>query len=105
MKKLLFIIFISSSLFFSCEEQKDDIVQHINKDGSIETIVTVKHEKNYDVLITTHKIWVSNILDKTIVDQDTIPSLGETTQEGEDENGNTELITVPKDYEFYITVN
>jgi hypothetical protein len=105
MKKLLFIIFISSSLFFSCEEQNEDIVQDINKDGSIETIVTVKHEKNYDVLITTHKIWVSNILDKTIIDQDTIPSLGETTQEGEDENGNTELITVPKDYEFYITVN
>lgn len=105
MKKLLFIIFISSSLFFSCEEQNEDIVQDINKDGSIETIVTVKHEKNYDVLITTHKIWVSNILDKTIIDQDTIPSLGETTQEGEDENGNTEMITVPKDYEFYITVN
>lgn len=105
MKKLLFIIFISSSLFFSCEEQNEDIVQDINKDGSIETIVTVKHEKNYDVLITTHKIWVSNILGKTIIDQDTIPSLGETTQEGEDENGNTEMITVPKDYEFYITVN
>jgi hypothetical protein len=105
MKKLLFMNFITFILFFSCEEQNEDIVQEIYKDGSIETIVSVKHEKNYDVLTTTHKVWVNNNLNKTIIKHDTLPTLVITKQEVEDESGNVQMLSVPKDYEFYITVN
>ena len=92
-------------IFASCEkEQKEDVVQDINKDGSIETIVSVEHKENFDLLITTHKIWIKNQLEKTIIKTDTLKSLGKSMQEGEDENGNTQNLEVPKDYEFYITV-
>lgn len=88
----------------SCENQNEDVVKAPNKDGSIETVITVTHEKDFDLLTTTHKVWVKGSLDKHIVKIDTLKNLGSTTQEGEDSDGNTKNISVPKDYEFYITV-
>lgn len=103
MKKLLSAILLAS-LFFSCKEKNEDIVTEPNKEGSIETVVSVKHEEGYDILTTTHKVWVKNQLDKILIKVDTLRSLGITTVEGEDQNGNTEKVEVKKDYEFYITV-
>lgn len=103
MKKLLSALLLIS-LFFSCKEKNEDIVSEPNKEGSIETVVSVKHEEGFDILTTTHKVWVKNQLDKTLVKVDTLKSLGLTTVEGEDSNGNTEKVQVKKDYEFYITV-
>lgn len=103
MKKLLSTILLAS-LFFSCKEKNEDIVTEPNKEGSIETVVSVKHEEGFDILTTTHKVWVKNQLDKTLIKVDTLKSLGITTVEGEDQNGNTEKVEVKKDYEFYITV-
>ncbi len=103
MKKLLPVLLLTL-LFASCERKNEDIVNEPNKDGSIETVVSVKHEKDFDVLTTTHKIWVKNQLDKTIINVDTLKSLGTTVAEGEDESGNTQKAVVKKDYEFYITV-
>jgi hypothetical protein len=102
MKKLLPILLIC--LLFSCKEKNEDIVSEPNKDGSIETLVSVKHENGFDILTTTHKVWVKNELDKTLIKVDTLKSLGTTLAEGEDENGNTKTAVVKKDYEFYITV-
>lgn len=103
MKNLLPVLLLTCFLF-SCKEQNEDIVTEPNKDGSIETVVSVKHEDGFDVLTTTHKIWVKNQLDKTLVKIDTLKSLGLTTVEGEDRDGYTEKVQVKKDYEFYITV-
>ncbi|MFY7811160.1 MAG: hypothetical protein ACOVQ2_05455 [Flavobacterium sp.] len=106
MKKSILVIYIISFFFISCEnEENQDIVQEVNKEGAIETIVSVKHIKNFDVLITTHKIWVNHQLYKTIVKKDTIPSLGNKNEEVKDENETLQKLTIPKDYEFYITVN
>lgn len=105
MKKILFAMPSVCLLIISCGQNKnDDIVQKPNKDGAIETIVSVKHDKGFDVLTTTHKIWVKNKLDKTLIKIDTLKSLGTTLEEGENNTGDTEKIAVPKDYEFYITV-
>jgi len=103
MKKLLLLI-VLATLLNSCEEKNEDIVSEPNKDGSIETIVSVKHEDGFDILTTTHKVWVKNQLDKTLIKVDTLKSLGLTTVEGEDQDGYVEKAQVKKDYEFYITV-
>ena len=103
MKRLIPILFLTG-LLFSCKEKNEDIVSEPNKDGSIETIVSVKHEDGFDILTTTHKVWVKNHLDKTLTKVDTLKSLGLTTVEGEDQDGYVEKAQVKKDYEFYITV-
>ncbi|TKC13147.1 hypothetical protein FA048_05910 [Pedobacter polaris] len=103
MKKLLPIILLAL-MFASCKEKNEDVVSEPNKDGSIETVVSVKHEKDFDILTTTHKIWVKNQLDKTLIKVDTLKSLGTTLAKGEDQDGNAQTAMVRKDYEFYITV-
>ena len=103
MKPSLFILF-AAVYFSSCKQKNEDIVKEPNKEGSIETVVSVKHEEGFDILTTTHKIWVKNKLDKTLIKVDTLTSLGTTLAEGEDDKGNAQKALVPKDYEFYITV-
>ena len=103
--KRVFPLFLISFLFASCQQNKnEDIVSEPNKDGAIETVVSVKHEKDFDILITTHKIWVKNQLDKTLIKVDTLTSLGTTLAEGVDKDGNAQTSMARKDYEFYITV-
>jgi hypothetical protein len=95
----LLIFFISS-----CNEEKDK-VKEISKDGSIETIMNVEHlNDQLDVIKTTHKIWVKNMLVKTAVHTDTIPSLGIIKEEMTISNEVTKQVAAKKDYEFYITV-
>lgn len=102
--KKLFPLLLLTGLILSCNEKNEDIVSEPNKDGSIETIVSVKHEDGFDILTTTHKVWVKNQLDKTLIKVDTLKSLGLTTVEGEDQDGYVQKAQVKRDYEFYITV-
>lgn len=102
MRKLLFFLPL---LVLSCSEpQNEDVVQTIDKSGSVEVEVTTTRKQGYDLMTTTQRIWVKNYLVKTIYRVDTIPSLGFTSQYGTDSNGNDTLVTLPRDYEFYITV-
>ena len=103
MKNICSLILLAL-LFASCESKNEDIVTEPNKEGAIETLVIVKHEEGFDILTTTHKIWVKNQLDKTLVKVDTLKSLGTTLAQGEDQDGNEKTAVVKKDYEFYITV-
>lgn len=104
MKRILPVI-LSALLFVACNKNKnEDVVKEPNKEGSIETVVSVKHGNGFDLLTTTHKIWVKNKLEKTLVKVDTLTSLGTTLAEGEDQDGNAKTAMVQKDYEFYITV-
>ncbi|HPI45559.1 MAG TPA: hypothetical protein PLH91_10035 [Tenuifilaceae bacterium] len=41
---------------------------------------------------------------KKIVYTDTIPALGRISQEAENNQGETRIVSVPKEYEVYITV-
>jgi hypothetical protein len=72
--------------------------------GSIETIINVKHFPAYDLLITTHKVWVNQNAVKTFATTDTIPSLGNTTRVFESEFNPPETKIVPRDYQLFITV-
>jgi hypothetical protein len=107
MRKPIFILlFIVLTAFISgCGN--DDEVKQISKEGAIETMISVDHlDANHDILITTHNVWVKNVLTKRVVYKDTIPTLANTPQEAENGTGTTETkaAILKKDYEVYITV-
>jgi hypothetical protein len=89
----------------SCNDDKKDETNTINKAGSVETAVTVMHaDSTHDVLVTTHKVWVNFAEYKTVVHQDTIPALGMENTTAENSDGDTKRVSVRKDYEIFITV-
>jgi hypothetical protein len=101
------LLSISLMLFLltSCSDEKDDITNEINKAGSIESSVTVEHlSDSTDVLITKHIIWSKFNLNKEVYYRDTIPALGYTDTEAENQDGDTKNVSIKKDYEVYITV-
>ena len=82
-----------------------DKVKIVDYNGSIETEVAVTHlDRESDLLTTTHKVWVHGAMARTYTTTDTLPSLGTLGTTAEDAQGNTENVTVPQDYEIYITV-
>lgn len=102
--KILGLISFSILVCVSCDEN-DDNVKEISKNGSVETVMSVDHlNGNQDIIKTSHKVWVKNILVKNIIHTDTVPSLGLTTEDGENSDGDTRKVTVKKDYEIFITV-
>lgn len=107
MKKIKWSLFLVGSFaLIACSnnESKEDEVSNVNKKAAIETELSVQHLDSKDILITKHKIWKNDILFKEIVKRDTIPSLGDTIQTVEDEEGNSHVAHTKKDYEFFITV-
>ncbi len=102
----LIVAVFAVTLIFSCEpKQNEDITQQINKNGSVETAVEIKHiDSLHDELITTHKIWANNRFIKDIIYRDTIPFLGKKEVEAENESGDTKKVIIDKAYEIFITV-
>jgi hypothetical protein len=90
----------------SCgDDEEKDLVEGVNKTGSVETAVSVKHiDSTHDLLTTKHVVWTNGANTKTIESNDTIPALGYTKTEAEDENGDAKTASVKKAYEIYITV-
>jgi len=104
MKKIIFYLILPLSIlaFQACNEDK---VKEVQKNGAIETSIQVDHlNDSLDIMITTNKIWVHNVLAKTIIHSDTLPTLGFSNQEAENDNGDTKNVSLRKDYEIYITV-
>jgi hypothetical protein len=96
---------IASLLGLASCSDKEDMTNAVNRDGSVETSVTVQHaDSTHDVIKTTHKIWAHFSEYKTVVHFDTIPALGIESTEAENADGDTKSVKVPKDYEIYITV-
>ncbi|MEI7524956.1 MAG: hypothetical protein WCJ95_11535 [Mariniphaga sp.] len=101
--KIIVTVTFSMLVFMSCED--DDKVQEISKNGSVETVMSVDHlNDSLDIVKTSHKIWIKNVLVKNIIHADTIPTLGVTTEEGENSDGDTKKVSLKKDYEIFITV-
>lgn len=99
----LFILF--SVCIFSCTQEPEDKTQTINKDGAIETVIGVEHlDATHDILTTKHITWVGGTSTKTIVHIDTIASLGMKKEEAVNDQDESMVVTIPKDYEIYITV-
>ncbi len=100
---LLSLLLISSFLISSCSDDKP--VTELTKDQSIEITFNTKSLSDTAVLLTTNKnIYLKGSLLKSIITTDTLPFPGMKTEEIEDDNGNTKNVTIPKEYEFFITV-
>ena len=112
---LLFLFLVSTLLLVSCGDNEEKTsaadsdkveTKDISRDGAIETLLTTTHlDETHDILTTTHQIWKNNVLVNTISHNDTLPSLGVSTNlKAADERGEATTTSGNKDYEFYITV-
>lgn len=100
MYKKIVLASILGLLMSNCSKKAKDVVQEVNKEGSIETQMTVEHLANdKDLVITKHKIWSKGTLSKEVIYKDTVPALGEY----EEENENGEMVKGKKEYEIYFT--
>jgi hypothetical protein len=107
MNSKLFVALLVIMLFATAckNDKKDDVTNDVNKEGSIETAVTVEHaDSTNDVIVTKHKVWRNLSEYKTIEYRDTIPALGVTNVAAENEEGDTKSVRIKKEYEIFITV-
>ena len=108
MKRLFTIacMIISTIALVSCaEEKQEDLTNEVNKNGAVESSVTVDHlDSIHDILITKHAVWVKGNKFKELEYRDTVPALGMEKKTAENSNGDTKTIEVKKDYEIFITV-
>jgi formylmethanofuran dehydrogenase subunit D len=107
MNKFYFLIILGFALG-SCQTENNsnnDKVKVIDKDGSIEAQISVKHlSDTKDVLYIERKTWIHNQIIKDVTTTDTVPSLGQTREVGENSDGNDTTVTVKKNYQIFITV-
>ena len=102
MKKTLTLIL--SVFLLSCSEN-EDLVQSSNKRQGIEASFETEIKDFFIVLKRTCKVYKDNYLVRTFINLDTLPSLGKAIEEIEDENtGDVKKISIPKDYEIFITI-
>ncbi len=108
MKKYITTSLLLAATIFvtSCKEDEEkDLVNEVNKNGSIETSVSVNHlDSTHDLLVTKHIVWTNGNTSKTIINSDTIPALGSEMVEAEDEKGEAKNAIAKKGYEIFITV-
>lgn len=103
-KLLLFLPLLT--LFLACDDNTEAADERIlDKQGSIEvTLATARLDSTKDVLTTVTTVYAKGQIVRTITRRDTLPSLGETIQEAENDNGDTKTVTVPKEYEVFVTL-
>ncbi len=67
----------------------EDQTQSVDRNGSIETGVSVVHaDSTHDVILTNHRVWLHDSVYKIISYRDTVPALD----------------SVRKDYQIFITL-
>ncbi len=93
-------------LFTSCKEKNnEDLTNEVNKQGAVETAVTVQHlDSTNDILLTKHTVWYKGSVIKNIEYRDTVPALGIENTTAENNDGDIKKVQVKKDYEIFITV-
>lgn len=101
-----FLAVLSVLILVSCggNENPEDQVNQVDKNGSVETVLSVQHSDSSDILVTKHRIWKNHRLLREIVKKDTIPALGDTVEVVEDGNGSFQQANIKKEYQFFITV-
>jgi len=100
-------LFLSASFIFSaCKDEKnEDLTQSVNKNGAIETSVTVQHlDSLNDLLVTKHAVWYKGAINKTFEHRDTVPALGSEKKAVKDDFGYDKNVEAKKEYEIFITV-
>lgn len=85
--------------------QEEDKTTTLDKEGSISVVVSTKHlNDSFDVMSVTTETFKKNKSVSVKVTYDTIPTLGKFKTEAEDSLGNVKEVTIPKEYEFYVTL-
>ena len=83
----------------------EDQGKTLDKDGSVETAISVQHaDSTHDIILTSHRVWIRNQQYAIITHRDTVPGLDSLTTTAENENGNTQQVRLKKDYQLFITV-
>ena len=110
-RSLVAILVVAAVLlivFFANRQQSpsdEDQGRTLEKDGSVETGISVQHaDSTHDVILTSHKVWIKNNEYATIIHRDTIPALDSLTTTAENDNGDTRQARLKKDYQIFITV-
>jgi hypothetical protein len=104
MKSLLSATLLLCLFLCACNDN-DDKTKTVDKRGSIEVTLSTTHIDSLKDLVTTHYvIWRRGDKIKEYDVKDTVQSLGLATTEGEDNDGDTKEMVVPKDYDFFVTV-
>lgn len=104
--KLIALLLLAVVFFSSCkDEPNEDLTNTVNKNGAVESAVTVEHlDTINDILVTKHVVWYHGQQLKTILYRDTVPALGIENTTAENTDGDTKNVQVKKDYEIFITV-
>lgn len=106
----LLSMLLSPFVFSSCDdnkedEEREDRVKTIEKDGSVEVVFNSrKLDETHDIIETKKTFWVKNEKVKEKIELDTVPSLGKIKAEGTDSLGKELTGEVKKEYEFYVTI-
>ena len=112
-KNTLFLlsILLSPLFFSSCgddkneDEERDDRVKTVEKDGSVEVVFNSrKLDETRDIIETKKTFWAKNVKIKEKIELDTVPSLGKIKAQGTDSLGKELTGEVKKEYEFYVTI-
>lgn len=100
------LFLFASFILISCKDEKnEDITQSVNKNGSVETSVTVEHlDSLNDLLVTKHTVWYKGSINKTFEHRDTVPALGSEKAAVKDDFGYDKNVEAKKEYEIFITV-
>ncbi len=98
-------LFLSSCDDNTEEDEREDRVKTVEKDGSVEVVFNSrKLDETRDIIETKKTFWVKNTKIKEKIELDTVPSLGKIKAEGTDSTGKPLTGEVKKEYEFYVTI-
>ena len=108
MKKIYLLLallgVVATITIFGCD-QKEDVTNSINKEGSVTVVLSTSHlNDSFDLVTTKIEVYKANVKVRDYVTIDTVPSLGKIKTEAEDNDGNTKEVIVPKEYEFFVTL-
>jgi hypothetical protein len=93
----------------ACDDPSSESVQdqthEVDKQGAVElALQTVHLDSTRDVMMSHYKIWAKGQLVREFTKYDTLPRLGKSLVDYEDEAGNPRVGDMDEDYEFYVTV-
>jgi hypothetical protein len=86
---ILIVTIVCLIIYTGSLSSTEDKTQTIDRNGSIETGVSVVHaDSTHDVVLTSHRVWLHDTVYTTLSYRDTIPALD----------------SIKKDYQIFITL-
>jgi hypothetical protein len=97
---------LSLGLFFSCQQEgKEDLATEVDKKGSVEVIMSSDFlDEQHDIVSIKHKVWKDGAVVSEKITLDTVPTLGLQDMYLEDIEGNETEKKMPKNYDFFVTI-